>query len=97
MKLLTEAPSRKTLRTTLKTSPFTIWMTRSTALVIEKGDRLDLIAKELRKHWTLAHDEARDLAAYYFALGERRALKKKPGPWKKDELDTRPLRRYLSP
>jgi hypothetical protein len=96
MKLRQHERSAKPESMTLTTAPMTVWLSRTHELIIEKGDTLQRVADVIEEHWGLARAEARQLAAFWFALGERQANKQRGARgWTRSELLTTPGRRYL--
>lgn len=79
----------------LSATPFVVFVTRTVALHIERGDSLDEIAKALRKYMKLRERDAMRLAGYYMSLGERIAGKRKNEPWKRSGELWGASRRYL--
>lgn len=98
MKIIKHNKRPKIIQVELKADPFTVWLDTRTEMRIERGDRLDDIAKVvLRQGWGLNKGSARKLVAYWFALGERLELRRtSKSKWKKRELRADPDRRYLT-
>ena len=78
-----------------KIDPMILWLSRSESLTIHKGDRLEDVAQIVKKRWKLSLVDARQLVAYWFALGERARSKKLGQKWRGQELHSSPTRRYL--
>lgn len=98
MKIIKYDKRPKIIQVELKADPFSVWLDTRTEMRIERGDRLDDIAKVvLRQGWGLKKGSARKLVAYWFALGERLELRKmSKSKWNKRELRADPDRRYLT-
>ena len=80
---------------TLQTVPLVVWLDKYTELHIMKGDSIGEVAREVKTFWAdLRLEEIHQLVAFWFALGAR-CRKHLEGPWRKDELDPNPKRRYL--
>lgn len=95
MKIIEHEKSSKPEEMTLSFNPMIVWFTRNLEIHIEKGDTLKEVSRIIAKYWEFQKPEADGIAAYYFAIGERRATKKKPGNWTEAELSKDPKRRYL--
>lgn len=94
MKLVRHERTPKPETMELRSNPMTVWLERSLELRIQSGDTVKKIGMVLEEHWGLATKEARQLAAFWFALGERRSGATKSGPWRKNELYAEPDRAY---
>lgn len=91
-------PKIRNYDTSLLTQPFPVFLARDWKLVIKKGDDLSQIAKALAKILKpqgLTNADALDLAAYFFAIGERTQTRQLDRPWKTAELRTN-NRAYLT-
>lgn len=75
--------------------PFVIIPKRGATVTIRRGDKLGGVARCIAGSLPITLDEAREAAAFYFALGARLEAKKLGGPWKASELSANPKRRYL--
>lgn len=95
MKVIEHDKSTKPEEMTLSFDPMIVWFTRNLEIQIEKGDTLKEVSRVIAKYWEFQKPEADGIAAYYFAIGERRAAKKKLGDWTATELRVDPKRRYL--
>lgn len=80
----------------LQTEPLMIWFDRLTLLEIERGDTLREVRQAIREQWGLNKADAEQLAACWFALGERQHAKQLGAPWRKAELSVEPTRKYLA-
>jgi hypothetical protein len=82
---------------TLGFNPMVIWLNRRIELRIEKGDQLRSVALVVLQYWgqQLKPKDAASLVAFWFAVGERQATKKKLSDWKAAELIVNPKRCYL--
>lgn len=82
----------------LEASPLRIWIDDRVELVIRKGDSLKKVARAIAEHsnFKTGKKESLEIAAYWFALGERIYRRKTGGEWTKKELSTKPSREYLS-
>jgi hypothetical protein len=78
----------------LSSDPFVVFITRTVALHIERGDSLFQIAKKLEKYMKLPHVRAKRLAGYYMGLGERISGHYKDEPWKRAGESWGAARRY---
>jgi hypothetical protein len=98
MKLTTHDRIPKPTEMTLGAKPLRVLLTKHVELVIEKGDTIAYVAQAIASTWRHLDDKsARRLAAYYFAIGERRAgLRPNDSEWSDTELSTSLHRRYLS-
>lgn len=83
-------------RTKLTAEPLRIWLNRFDQLVIERGDELGKVARELQKRWPVTIEQARRIVALWFALGERTARKEHGRPWRPRELRADLKRCYLT-
>lgn len=95
MKVVEHEGSTKPEEMTLSYSPMTVWFTRNLEIKIEKGDTVKQVGQVISRYWDLKEKPAEEIAAFWFAIGERRAAKKKLGDWSATELRVDPKRRYL--
>lgn len=80
----------------LRSNKMTVWLSKSACLTIEPGDSLQIVSRAAGEHWQgVSKSQARQLAAYLFALGERSCRNEHGLPWRKAELSVDPKRRYL--
>lgn len=70
MKTILHETTPKPQVMTLGTNPMTVWMTRKVQLIIEPGDTIKKVAKEIRFYWNADHERAREIAAFWFSIGE---------------------------
>jgi hypothetical protein len=96
MKIIEHEASGKPESMTLGFNPMVVWLNRRIELRIEKGDQLRLIVPVVLQHWNhLKPGDVASVVAFWFAVGERLAAKKKLGNWKAAELIVNAKRRYL--
>lgn len=95
MKTNVVARSGKPETMELCAKPMTIWLSRQVQLVIEKGDRLSEVVAVVVKTMQMEPARARQLVAYWFALGERIENGCPDLAWTKSELHVSDGRRYL--
>lgn len=93
MKLVEHVKRPEILEVAVDVRPLTWWLTPELQLIVEEGDRLGDVAKLVRRSLGLPRADARQLVAYWFALGERVASGR-TGPWEPAELRTKLGRRY---
>jgi hypothetical protein len=95
VKVIEHEGSTKPEEMTLSYSPMVVWFTRTLELKVERGDTVKQIGQVIARYWDLKQGPAEEIAAFWFAIGERRAAKKKLGGWTDAELLATPSRRYL--
>lgn len=95
MKVIEHEVTGKPQEMTLSFNPMVVWFDRHIEIKVEKGDTIKQIGQLIARYWGFPQKQAEGIAAYWFALGERRASKKKPGDWSAAELSQDPKRRYL--
>lgn len=96
MKVIVHKVRPKQLEVFLEFDPFVVWLQPHEELIIERGDKLRVVASEVERSWKVDRSTARQLVAFWFALGERLALGSSNVPdWSKRELRAKPGRRYL--
>lgn len=80
----------------LKSNPLTVWLGTRTELKIKRGDNLEDVARLITKEnpWNVHIKVARQIAAYWFALGERVVDGRVGTKWRTKELDANPTRIY---
>lgn len=91
---LDRKPDSRAVGTGLSAIPMRIYLSGMLELTIDAGDVLDEVARAVVKHWGFTTPNARQTVALWFALGERRRHGNAQGPWRPEELDPRPNRRY---
>lgn len=95
MKIIEHPRTTKPEKMELKYSPMVVWIDAHTELHIEKGDTIETIAGVLKGSWGYDYEDCAKVAAFWFAVGERRSKKEGLGSWTKEELRQDPNRRYL--
>lgn len=97
MKLIKHDKPPKLRVRKLTHAPLIIWLGRYHELRIEPGDTLRAVAGVIRQFWP--HEPAEELAALFFALGERARLRARRQPvppgWTLKERATSAGRTYL--
>lgn len=74
MKLITHPKAPKPVEMLLRTNPMTVWLSKTQQLLIYRGDSIRRVAKAMRSVWThLSKRECRELAGFWFAIGEASA------------------------
>lgn len=80
---------------TLRAKPMSVWLTRNVQIIIEKGDKLETVARSVAKYSDLGPERSLQLAAFWFALGERAESGNPDRSWSQSELRVSAGRRYL--
>lgn len=76
------------------TRPMSVWLHRNVELRIYPGDTIKEVGAAIREHWPkLDTPTVRQIAAFWFALGER-VSSGEYGPWSARELRIAPRRAY---
>lgn len=96
MKLITHDRSPKPEKMELPHDPMIVWVDKLTELRIERGDTLRDVVETIRPFYPhLKTQGLMELVAFWFALGERRALHDPSKPWTDREMRTDVKRKYL--
>ena len=94
MKITVHEGRTKIPEVTMVADPMTVWLDARIEMTIRRGDKLRKVASRIAKLLDLPKKDARGLAAYYFALGERIGRRRLGDPWKSSERRVDPNRRY---
>lgn len=78
----------------LSADPFVVFVTRTIAIHIERGDSLFRVAKALEKYMKVPHVRAKRLTSYYMSLGERISGRYSDKPWNRSGELQGAARRY---
>jgi len=97
MKIINHQATVHATGETYRKYPFSVFLTPRRELRLQRGDRLDKVARVVARSWPLDEQQARSVAAFWFALGERLAAggRKLNRPWTPVELRTAPHRCYV--
>ena len=78
---------------TIEHNPMTVFLLRDLKIEIWKGDTIEEVANAVTKYWRYSKEDARQIAALWFAMGERKS-RQTTGGWEPTEISTDPARKY---